>query len=97
MSASAFRSAITNEQAQILSEGGFENRTPLWFYVLAEAQASGTGRLGSVGSAIVASVLIGLARKSKDSYLRYKDWTPALGNNGRFELADLLRFAGVLT
>ncbi len=96
ISPNALRAAVTDEQAQILSEGGFENRTPLWFYTLAEARAVGNGRLGPVGSAIVASVLIGLARKSKDSYLRYENWTPTLGNNGQFELSDLLRFAEVL-
>lgn len=90
-------SVVTGEQRKILTGFGFENRTPLWFYTLAEAKAVGHhGRLGPVGSAIVASVLIGLARKSKDSYLRYPNWRPTLGNNGRFELSDLLRFAGVL-
>ena len=96
ISSTALLSVMTNEQRTILTEGGFENRTPLWFYTLAEAQAVGNGRLGPVGSAIVASVLIGLARKSKDSYLRYPNWRPTLGNNGQFELSDLLRFAGVL-
>ena len=96
ISPSALLAAVTNEQREILSSGGFEQRTPLWFYVLAEAQAVGNGRLGPVGSAIVASVLIGLLRKSKDSYLRIPNWTPTLGNNGKFDLPDLLRFAEVL-
>jgi hypothetical protein len=86
---------VTTEQAEILVSG-FEKRTPLWFYILAEAQASGTGRLGRVGSKVVASVLIGLARKSRDSYFRIKDWTPTLGTRPRFELPDLFQFAGVL-
>jgi hypothetical protein len=96
ISADALQAAMTEQQKQILTAGGFENRTPLWFYVLAEARAAGTGHLGSVGSAIVASVLIGLARKSKDSYLREKHWTPTLGKDGQFDLPDLLRFAEVL-
>jgi hypothetical protein len=95
MPAGALRSAITDEQAQILNQGGFDQRTPLWFYILAEANAAGTGRLGQVGSAIVASVIVGLARKSKDSYLRYPDWKPSLGSSGKFDLSDLIKFAGV--
>jgi len=96
MSCRQFQSALTNDQKQILGEGGFEGRTPLWFYILAEANALGNGRLGPVGSVIVASVLIGLVRKSKDSYLRFNNWTPSLGTNGKFDLSDLLRFAEVL-
>jgi Animal haem peroxidase len=87
---------LPDNQKEILSGSVFAGRTPLWFYILAEAQAVGKGRLGPVGSAIVASVLIGLARKSKDSYLRDPNWKPTLGNNGKFDLSDLLRFAEVL-
>jgi hypothetical protein len=87
---------ITQEQAELLSNESFKDRTPLWFYILAEAQCSGTNRLGRIGSRIVASVLIGLARKSKDSYLRIKDWTPTLGTRSRFDLPDLFQFAGLL-
>lgn len=88
--------AITPEQAELLVQGGFESRTPLWFYVLVEAHVAGTGRLGRVGSKIVASVVIGLARKSKDSYFRIKDWNPTLGTGSRFDLPDLFQLAGVL-
>ena len=83
-------------QAAVLVQTGFDRRTPLWFYILAEARASETGRLGRVGSKLVASVLIGLARKSRDSYFRVKDWAPTLGTGARFDLPDLFRLAGVL-
>jgi hypothetical protein len=55
-------------------------------------------RLGPVGSTIVAEVLIGLVRRSQDSILRTPGWAPSLpaAHPGRFELADLLRFARVL-
>jgi nucleoid-associated protein YgaU len=91
--------AASPEQAQVLQQAGFSNRTPLWYYLLAEAKHHGGGqRLGPVGSTIVAEVLIGLVRRSDDSILRYPGWTPSLpaATPGRFELADLLRFAGVL-
>lgn len=86
------------EQEQALRDGGFADRTPLWFYLLAEAKHHGGARLGPVGSTIVAEVLIGLIRRSDDSILRTPGWVPSLpgATPGRFELADLLRFAGVL-
>ncbi|GAA2701889.1 hypothetical protein Apa02nite_100360 [Actinoplanes palleronii] len=86
-------------QAAALQAGGFESRTPLWFYVLAEANHFHQGeRLGPVGSTLVAEVLIGLVRRSEDSILRLPAWKPYLpsAKAGTFELADLLRFAGVL-
>jgi hypothetical protein len=90
------------EQVAALQAGGFSGRTPLWFYILAEAAhpAFGNGqRLGPVGSTIVAEVLVGLARRSRNSILTDPNWSgPTLpgAQPGRFELADLLRFAGVL-
>jgi hypothetical protein len=71
--------------------------TPLWFYILKEAQACGGGdQLGPVGGRIVAEVLIGLLRADFDSYLVVEpSWRPTLPSRGRagFELADLLMFA----
>jgi nucleoid-associated protein YgaU len=88
------------QQVAALTAGGFESRTPLWYYVLAEANhAHGGQRLGPVGSTLVAEVLIGLIRRSQDSVLRLPAWKPSLASAkaGTFELADLLRFAGVLS
>ncbi|MGQ0778508.1 MAG: peroxidase family protein [Pseudonocardiales bacterium] len=85
-------------QEQALLDGGFLDRTPLWYYVLAEAKHHGGTRLGPVGSTIIAEVLIGLVRRSDDSILRKSGWKPSLpsAKRGTFELADLLRFARVL-
>lgn len=47
----------------------FADATPLWFYVLAEAGAAGGGKLGPVGSRIVAETFWNLIRFSKDSIL----------------------------
>jgi nucleoid-associated protein YgaU len=82
----------------VLRTGGFLERTPLWYYLLAEAKHHGGHRLGPVGSTIVAEVLIGLVRRSDDSILRAPGWIPSLptAQPGRFELADLLRFAKVV-
>jgi nucleoid-associated protein YgaU len=93
--------AASPAQVTALRQGGFLRRTPLWYYVLAEARhpSGGNGqRLGPVGSTIVAEVLIGLARRSEDSILNTPGWRPSLpaAQAGKFQLADLLRFAAVL-
>ncbi|MBD2460538.1 peroxidase [Oscillatoria sp. FACHB-1407] len=92
--------ANSQEQVQVLRETGFLERTPLWYYILVEAAALNGGlHLGPVGSTIVAEVLIGLVRRSKDSILRYRrPWKPSLPSTkpNTFTLADLLRFAEVL-
>ena len=89
---------VSEEQFNVLRDAGFLERTPLWYYVLAEAAHFGGQRLGPVGSTIVAEVLIGLVRRSENSILRTKGWTPTLPSvePETFVLADLLALAGVL-
>jgi hypothetical protein len=92
--------AASDDQAQVLEEAGFLERTPLWYYILAEAAELGGGqRLGPVGGTIVAEVLVGLVRRSQNSILRAENWQPTLpsAQPGTFTLPDLLRFAGVLS
>ena len=74
-----------------------DDSTPLWFYVLREAEVLEDGeRLGPVGGRIVAEVLVGLLEGDAMSYLNQDpDWTPRYGRDGGFTIADLLRFAGV--
>ncbi len=70
--------------------------TPLWFYVLKEAEHRGEGhQLGPVGGRIVAEVLIGLIRADQGSYLAIDpSWRPTLPRHEReLGLADLLVFA----
>jgi hypothetical protein len=92
---------VNQEQARVLRRrnGEFLRRTPLWYYILAEAKILRNGqRLGPVGSTIVAEVLVGLIRRSPHSILDPEStWKPNLPSpeQGR-TLADLLRFAGVL-
>jgi hypothetical protein len=75
-----------------------EKRTPLWFYILREAEVTANGeRPGPVGGRIVAEVIIGLVRGDRQSYLRQEpDWTPTYGTAGSFRTADLLTTAGVV-
>jgi hypothetical protein len=87
--------AANQQQVRVLQDSGFVSRTPLWFYILAEAtRFSGGQRLGPVGSTLVAGVLIGLIRRSKDSFLNIVGWTPTL--RGVSDLPGMLRLAGVL-
>ena len=90
--------AANNDQLTVLKAGGFSGRTPLWFYVLAEAMHFQKGqRLGPVGSTVVAGVLISLIRRSKDSFMKVPGWTAtAFGQGSTFSLPDLLQLAGVL-
>lgn len=72
--------------------------TPLWFYILKEAELRGGGRrLGPLGSRIVAEVLIGLLERDSSSYLlRNPRWQPTLPRSEKttFTMTDLLAFAG---
>ena len=72
--------------------------TPLWFYVLREAEVKAGGEtLGPVGGRIVAEVLVGLINSDPGSYLvQQPRWTPTLTSAGAgFRMTDFLTFAGV--
>jgi hypothetical protein len=76
-----------------LGSAGWSGETPLWLYVLGEAESRGDGeRLGPVGGRIVAEVLIGIIDADPESYRsRQPGWTPPLpARGGRFGLTDLL-------
>jgi Animal haem peroxidase len=77
---------------------GFDQATPLWYYILKEAQVQAQGkRLGEVGSRIVAEVFVGLLKGDSSSYLKNDPyWLPSLPAKGigTFTMADMLRFVG---
>jgi hypothetical protein len=76
-----------------------ETQTPLWYYVLAEAERTTDGRtLGQTGGRIVAEVFVGLIQLDPNSYLRLQpSWRPTLPSTtpGGFKMVDLLRWARV--
>lgn len=76
---------------------GICSETPLWLYVLAEAEEQHEGEyLGEVGGRIVAEVIIELLRHDATSFMNHPNWRPELSQSaGEFGIADLLRFAGV--
>jgi Animal haem peroxidase len=89
---------LTPPDLRDLKPYGFDKSTPLWFYVLREAELRADGlTLGKVGGRIVAEVLIGLIQSDPSSYLaREPDWTPTLTSAGSaFRTTDFLTFAGV--
>jgi Animal haem peroxidase len=67
--------------------------TPLWFYVLREAELNG-GRLAGVGARIVAETFHRAMEGSTTSIVRDPRWRPTLGpNRTTFRMVDLLLFA----
>jgi hypothetical protein len=76
-----------------LAEHGWSGETPLWFYILKEAEVLHDGdRLGPVGGRIVGEVLVGIIDADGESYRSVdRSWQPALpARNGAFGLADVL-------
>lgn len=82
-----------------LKEIGLHRATPLWYYILKEAQVLGDNgnRLGPVGSRILAEVFVGLLQTDPKAFLhkdQKPDWKPTLPSQaaGHFTMADLLRY-----
>jgi Animal haem peroxidase len=95
---------LSREDLKELKDFGqnLDESTPLWYYVLKEAQVMEGGlHLGPVGGRIVGEVIIGLLQLDQDSYVADDPrWRPTLPQtNGRvtgnFRMIDFLTFAGV--
>lgn len=86
----------TGADGAIAVKHGFDKETPLWYYILKEAEVQGKSRrLGAVGSRIIAEVFVGLLEQDSSSFLtRDPYWRPTLPSQspGTFTMADLLRF-----
>ena len=67
--------------------------TPLWFYVLREAELN-NGRLTGVGRPVVAETFHRAMEGSTNSIVRNSGWRPRIGPVAeRFRMTDLLVFA----
>jgi heme peroxidase len=86
---------LTPEQTA-LGSMGWNQETPLWYYVLKESEIQCSGdRLGEVGGRIVGEVLVGLLDHDPGSFRTSRpDWRPELPSRvaGEFTMADLLGF-----
>ena len=72
---------------------GLAKNTPLWFYVLREAELN-DGRLKGVGARIVAETFHRAMEGSQHSIVRDPAWRPTFGpNSTTFRMVDLLLFA----
>lgn len=80
----------------------FKTETPLWFYLLAEAQKTQNGeKLGEMGSRIIAEVFVELIKRSPSSILDQGEplkynfpsaTEPFYGTNGQFGMKEMLSF-----
>jgi hypothetical protein len=80
-------------QGEVLRSHGLDITTPLWFYILREAEIGGGVRLGPVGARIVAEVFAGLLQEDPESYV--SKGSPALHipiAGDRPAMTDILRF-----
>jgi len=81
----------------------FAKNTPLWYYILLEANFAGGQHLGPVGSQIIAEVIIGMIQGDKTSYLNHDPkWVPEIKNEQGekrekqdFTMVDLLQLAHI--
>ena len=84
-----------------LEAGGFDQNSPLWFYILKEAEIREDGNsLGELGSRIVVETQIGIMRNDPNSYLNADDgpWDPSFGvrlegGDPIVTIRDFFRFA----
>ncbi|MEA2130396.1 MAG: hypothetical protein QOJ85_3287 [Solirubrobacteraceae bacterium] len=71
----------TPEVNTALQNGGFIQHTPLWYYILKEAEVRANGNsLGELGSRIVVETQVGIMRNDPESFLNVEDgWDPSMG------------------
>lgn len=78
----------------VIADFNLGNNTPLWFYLLKEAEVRAKGEhLGPVGAAIVAEVFVGLLKNDPESVLCSS--TPQILPSeipDKFEISDLFNF-----
>ncbi len=99
----ALRSGPTG---RVIKEAGFDKATPIWFYVLKEAEVMHRGqRLGPLGTHLVAGTLAGLVIHDRDSYWHQPGsiegrWHPVDGPRPGGQIVDgmpaLFRAAGLM-
>ena len=88
-------------QADLQELAQFDNSllaaTPLFYYVLKEAQSVASGEcLGPVGGRIVGEVFVNNLRNDPNSYINVDpSWVPSAGGGSSFRMKNFLTYAGV--
>ena len=89
------------DQLTAAEKDAVATKTPLWFYILAEAEKGGGNHLGEVGSFLVASTFVGVLLADPDSALS-RGFTPGqsplrMADNSPIDsIAKWMRFASVM-
>jgi heme peroxidase len=87
------KNGATLEGLTQTQRAAFLKDTPLWFYILREAELN-QGKLKGVGARIVAETFHRAMEGSHTSIVRDPAWRPTLGpDNSTFRMVDLLLFA----
>ncbi len=86
--------ALTAAQLPELARPGLSEHTPLWYYVLKEAEVMEDGqRLGPVGAGIVGEVFVGLLQLGPlvlpGRATAMEPTLPSAGGAGTFRITDL--------
>jgi len=88
----------SGNDGKVAKKHGMHKKTPLWYYILKEAQIKGDGdRLGPVGCRIIAEVFLGIVHGDQNSFLwQRSNWSPELpsAKPGKFTMADMINFIG---
>ena len=83
---------LTNAQLG-LTEPGWKNKAPLWFYILKESELLGGKKLGPVGGRIVAEVILGLLGLDKSSYFNAN---PSFAPGANYKMGDFVLAADAI-
>ena len=81
LSADELKQGNTAAVDAALENGGFLDHTPLWYYILKEAEVRANGNtLGELGSRMVVETQLGIMSNDPNSYLNADDgWDPSKG------------------
>ncbi len=83
---------LTNAQLG-LTEPGWRNKAPLWFYILKESELLGGKKLGPVGGRIVAEVILGLMAVDRTSYFNAN---PSFVPGPNYKMGDFILAADAI-
>lgn len=87
---------IQIQEDQPLFPDELRNNTPLWYYILYEAEREQGGKkLGPLGGLLLSEVMIGILKTDKTSVLHQPAWKPKLSDMGKFSMATWLQSAGI--